>query len=289
MYTQRVDVERQTLCLAPLSHEGKTVLARTTDAIRLCRDCGYAELHGGRAWEQLDALRRQDMGRVRDFISSIRLAGFPLSSLDDAAVLATLRGAIRNHEVVLLRKGAKAPTGSRRTTPELRQLIKKIESQTGRSFHYAGRSYRLVADVDLSKLPNRDHYEVSSQADAVVVLDAVAQQAATNAGLVALLAEARAKLTADWSPPRQPEGLVLLKRIAVAASVASSTGSALTPSQLKRQFEEVAPVMDGSTVELDLAEVELPVEDAAAEDTEDSVAEADTSEASDDSPDDGVA
>jgi len=232
-----VDVGWQALSLSPSWCKGKTILVRATDAIRLCREGGYEELPRMRAWEQLDGLRRQDMGRVRDFVSRARLTGFPLSSFEDGAVLALLRGAIKNQDLVLLREGAGAANAPERTTAEQRRLVKKIEGKTGRSLSHAGRWYRLVADADLAKLPDRDSYEVVRQSDATVLLDAIAKQPATNVDLAALLAEARAKLAADWRPPRQPEGLILLSRIPSVQAVAASPEPVYTPSQLKQLFQ----------------------------------------------------
>jgi hypothetical protein len=212
-------------------------LVRATDAIRLCREGGYEELHRMRAWEHLEGLRRQDMGTVRDFVSWARLTGAPLSSFEDGVVLALLRGAIKNQDLVLLREGAVAANAPGRLTAEQRRLVKKIEGKTGRSLGYAGRWYRLVADADLAKLSDRDSYEVVQQRDAAVVLDAMAERPATNADLAALLGEARAKLATDWRPPRPPEGLILLRGIPSARTVATSSEPVYTPSQLKQLFQ----------------------------------------------------
>ena len=234
-----MDVGWQALSLSPSWCKGKTILVRATDAIRLCREGGYEELPRMRAWEQLAGLRRQDMGRVRDFVSRARLTGFPLSSFEDGAVLALLRGAIKNQDLVLLRESAGAGKAPARPTAEQRKLIAKIEAQTRNRLSYLGRQYKLVADVDLSKTPQRDSYEVVRREDAIQVLDGLATQMGSSPELTPLLAKAREKLTADWRPPLSPDGLILLHRIPQLASSPDPT-MPITPSQMKKLIEGTA-------------------------------------------------
>ena len=212
-------------------------MVRVTDAIRLCRQGGYEEIPRTQALEQLDELHSQDMGRVRDFVSRTRLTGFPLSFFDDGAVLALLRRAITSRDLAVIRENADAANRPSSASAEQRRLLKKIESMAGRSLSHTGRGYRLVADSDLAKLPDRDSYEVVQHGDATVVLDAIAAQSGTAVDLVALLTEARTKLTADWRPPRHPEGLILLRKIIAPRVVTASSEPALTPSQLKQLFQ----------------------------------------------------
>jgi hypothetical protein len=228
-----VDVGWQALSLTPSWCKERTILVRATDAIRLCRESGYEELPRMRAWEQLDGLRRQDMGRVRNFVSRARLTGFPLSSFEDGAVLALLRGAIKNQDLVLVRGGAGAGKAPERTTAEQRRLIARIEAKTRDRLSYLGRQYKLVADVDLSKTPQRDSYEVVRREDAIQVLDGLATQMGSSPDLPPLLAKAREKLTADWRPPLSPDGLILLRRIKSLAAAQLDTEAPITPSQMK--------------------------------------------------------
>jgi hypothetical protein len=53
-----------------------------------------------------------------------------------------------------------------------------------------------------------------------------------------LLKQASDKLTKDWSPPSQPDGLILLRRIPVQTAAPKDTGPAITPSQMKALMEE---------------------------------------------------
>ena len=177
------------------------------------------------------------MGRVRDFVSGARLTGFSLSSFEDGAVLALLKGAIRNRDLVVLRECAGAGKVPARPTAELRRLIAKIEARTRNWLSYLGRQYRLVADVDLSRTPQRDSYEVVRHEDAIQVLDGVAAQKGPSPDLPQLLARAREKLTADWRPPFSPDGLILLRRISSRAAARSDTDAPITPSQMKAMLQ----------------------------------------------------
>jgi len=175
---------------------------------------------------------------VRDFVSRARLTGFPLSSFEDGAVLALLRGAIKNQDLVLLCEGAGAANAPERTTAEQRRLIAKIEAKTRDRLSYLGRQYKLVADVDLSKTPQRDSYEVVRREDAIQVLDGLATQMGSSPDLPPLLAKAREKLTADWRPPLSPDGLILLRRSKSLAAARSDTEAPITPSQMKALLEQ---------------------------------------------------
>jgi len=52
------------------------------------------------------------------------------------------------------------------------------------------------------------------------------------------LPRASAKLTPDWRPPRQPDGLVLLRRIKTQVAPIGNAEPAITPSQLKKLARE---------------------------------------------------
>lgn len=90
----------------------------------------------------------------------------------------------------------------------------------------------------------------------------------------AALAEVGANLADPTKPESLENGLVLLRRgsSGAAAAPAEESTVAVTPSQVKpkeeKKEEKVDPVMDGRKVDLDLEEVELPVEELAAGDPE---------------------
>ena len=156
---------------------------------------------------------------------------------DQHELLALLRRSIKHGDLVALRRSEGNLGGEVNATVEQRRLVKKIESRTDRRLNYAGRTYKLVADVDLAKLPDRNSYEVVRQRDAAAVLDALAKQSGTAVDLVALLTEARTKLTVDWRPPLRPEGLILLSKIISYQAISISPEPAYSPSQLKQLYE----------------------------------------------------
>jgi hypothetical protein len=214
---------------------------------------------------------------MRHFAAEARLSGLLLGEVSDEDVRQTIRHAIKHRLLVGMRKG---PGGGQAISASVlqRRLIRRIEQETRGRIQLAGRRYRLVADADLGGVPRRGDYEVVARQEAGRVLDALAREPGTTAELAGLLAEARAMLAADWRPPAHAEGLILLRRIPVAASVPSSSSApALTPSQLHEQLEQVDPMIEGDLVELDLSVAELPAEPDATDEAEEPVAAADAS------------
>jgi hypothetical protein len=148
-----------------------------------------------------------------------------------------VRAAIKTGALVALRKGDKAGKPVDATT-EQRSLVRNIDKQTRGRLNFSGRSYKLVADVDLAGVPGRNSYEVAGHDEARRVLEGLAKQAGTTGHLGTLLVQASAKLTPDWRPPFQPDGLILLRRIVEkAAPTKADDGPALTPSQLRKLQE----------------------------------------------------
>ena len=105
----------------------------------------------------------------------------------------------------------------------------------------------------------------------------MATQASSSADQKAALGEAM-EVLADTETLVVQEGLFLVRRSRRASVVQKPEApAAVTPSQVAKQIEElegVDPLMDGETVELELAEVALPVEPEPEEAADDSVDEA---------------
>jgi hypothetical protein len=222
------------LKLTPPGCNETVILVRTTDALRLCREGGYEEMPAQQAELSSNGLVRRDMDALRDFVARAQLSRFPLSSLDDSELLALIRDSIKGKDVVILREG-EGGEGESDATVELRRLIKQIEHKTQGKLSYLGRRYKLVADADLKRVPNRDSYEVAKNEDARKVLDGIAGQSDTPNDLVALLVKARNKLTRDWRPPLHPDGLILLRKIIGYGASSNLTDEILTPSQIKKR------------------------------------------------------
>ena len=162
-----------------------------------------------------------------------------LSALDDQELVALLRRHVKSGQLVVLHTCEGGGANEVSQTAEQRRLVREIEAKSRRKLNYSGRRYKLVADTDLHRLRDRDSYEVVSRRDAEQVLEGLANQSGAAASeLGALLAKASEKLTADWRPPREPDGLVLLRRIIIQASHAPDTGPALTPSQIEKLLKK---------------------------------------------------
>jgi hypothetical protein len=214
------------------------VLVRAADAPRLCHEGGFAEVPYPRAQAHLGAPTRREMGKVRDFVLRARIPAPPLAGLDDGRLWALLLTWVKHREVLVLHGCAMAVSEEGKALVERRRLVREIEEKTRGRLAYSGRSYRLVAGDDLGRLPDRDRYEVAGQTEAARVLDAIAREhGGGTVGLPGLLGQARAKLTRDWRPPFEPDGLVLLRRVPV-LTAQKQEASAITPSALKKLRDE---------------------------------------------------
>jgi hypothetical protein len=226
------------LALARVGGREKAILVRATDGIRLGRQGGYAAMPWWQARREIERVDLREIGRVREFIARLRLTSFPVSSLDDQELLALLRDAVAGRDLVGLREVEGAAVGKEGTTKEGRRLVREIEAKTRNRLGYLGRQYKLVADVDLSRVPERDRFEVVGHADAVKVLDGLARQTGVPANLGALFEKARDKLTPDWRPPRFPDGLILLRRSIAPPAPLPPEGPPITPSQMKAMVKK---------------------------------------------------
>jgi LysM repeat protein len=195
---------------------------------------GCQELPAREALAYFDAVGPQMPARLRGFVAEARLTMLPLGETKDGQVVELVRQAILRRDLVALREGeagAEAQDGS----AEQRRLIRQIEELTRGRLSYAGKSYKLVADVDVGKVLAGNDYEVVSHDFAGRVLDGLAKQGGEAGSLAKLLAEARGKLSPDWRPPlTEPNGVVLLRRNVAIAAASKSAEPVLTPSQLAK-------------------------------------------------------
>ena len=212
----------------------QVLLVRATDALRLCREEGCEALSARRASGLLDGFDRRRGGDARGFAS--RALGTRLTDVDDGQLLALLRNLVKTQQLVAIREGAGDQGTTSDSTAEQRRLVRALESLNGgRRLREAGREYRLVADVDLGRLPDRDRYEVVRRADAEQVLSSLANgSGAAGSSLATLLGQARGLLTNDWRPPLFPAGLVLLRKSPEIHASVRSPEAAITPSQMKK-------------------------------------------------------
>jgi hypothetical protein len=239
------------LPLTPIwERDNPIVLVPFHGAMDLCRQEGCEKLAVREALRRFDdAVTTRAMSitwEIRDFLSHARLSGLVLCDTKDSHLVPIVRRAIERDDIVGLRKGEKSKA-THNETAEQRQLVRKIEQIVRTSFSHSGRQYRLVVDVDLAKTPSRDSYEVVDHDDAKRVLDGVAKQSGIVPELTALLGQAREKLTRNWHPPLQPDGLILLRRIRQSSAFVKDTGPAITPSQMAKLLDTIEiSLVDGN-------------------------------------------
>ena len=231
------------LRLTPLHRRDElVVLVPFFKALHLCREEGCDRLPVREALWHFESATTSMMGlwatwEIRVFLGQAHLPGLFLPDTEDSQLIPIIAGAIKTGDLVALRKGDKAGKPVDATT-EQRRLVRNIDKQTRGRLNFSGRSYKLVADVDLAGVPGRDSYEVVGHYDAIRVLDGLAKQSGTAGDLSALLAQASVKVTPDWRPPfTQPDGLILLRRIVERAAPRTDDTPAITPSQLRKLKE----------------------------------------------------
>jgi hypothetical protein len=202
-----------------LADEDEVVLVSSTTWCRVRAESGYHEIDTRKAIWMLENLDRHRAMEMRSF--AVQLGRFDLYRMDDREVLKLIRDAIRDGRVIAVQKGVeKSETPG--ATVQLRRLLAQVEKQIRGKLSYRGRQYKLVVDVDLGQLPDRDYYEVAPQSEARAVLDSAAKDLGAPADL---LKQASDKLSKDWRPPfSHPEGLVLLRRIPARASTPKDEG-----------------------------------------------------------------
>ena len=229
---------RTSLTLTPSWRlEAPVVLVPCTEAIRLCREESYQAMDAVQALWLFEAMDRSSSWGLREFVLAARLTGFSLREVDDPRLRQLVVQAIKHRDLVALRKGENAGKTTGRTV-EQRQLVKQVERQTRDRLSFAGRQYKLVVDVDLRSVADRDSYEVMGRDEAQRVLAGVAKQAGPGGNVAGLLGQASKELTPDWRPPLQPDGLILLRRIVVVSASSLKIEPASTPSALKKLRDE---------------------------------------------------
>jgi hypothetical protein len=159
--------------------------------------------------------------------------------LDDHDVNELIEDGIRRGSLVAVKKVDPTVLANRPVDPAVAKLrlIREIEAKTGGKLNESGRQYRLIRDIDFEKFPERNYYHVVRQDEAKQVLDAMAKQPGTSAELTELFTKARDQLTRDWNSFRDPDGLILLRRIPVNRAPVKDTGPAITPSQMRKLKE----------------------------------------------------
>jgi hypothetical protein len=223
------------LALVPCWRDPPLVLVRATDGIQLAREGGYTVLGAGEACAHFDSLDKRDLAPLRAFLAASQSANVPVALLKDHEIVRQLRDGIRTGVWVAVRKDGLA-RGEAQGSSSAKQsrIVRAVEQKARGRLDYQGGHYRLVADVDVAKLPRRDELAVVGHDEATRVLAALAAQPNVDPDLAALLGEARGLLARDWRLPSSPDGLVLLRQLIVQVGTRDSETPAMTPSQLEK-------------------------------------------------------
>lgn len=212
---------------------------------------GYHEMDPSVASGMLQDLDRRRWLEARPFLAQANLATAGIDRMDDRRVLGLLRECIRAGRLIAVQKGSTAHAEPD-VTLQLRRLVKAIEKTTKGRLHHRGRRYKLVTDVDLARVPARNEYVVLPRAVAERTLTEMAAGPDTPSELRTLLVQVRDKLTRDWRPPLQPDGLVMLRREIRISAGPRVDEPAITPSQMRRLMRtgwlELRVVWDDSGV-----------------------------------------
>ena len=149
------------------------------------------------------------------------------------------------------------------------QLVARAMGEA-REIAFEGERYVVKTSARWRQFP--DHlFEALRPEVARGVLARLAARPRWSKDQKAALDEVGTKLADPAKADSQEAGLVLLRRGSFGATSPppEAATTAVTPSQAVKPTEEkVDPVMDARMVDLDMEEVELPVEETAAEDTE---------------------
>lgn len=209
------------------------------DALKLCRDGGGRALLRGQAVALIGGLGARQWATVRAFVARLGVRGVDLTRLRDGELGNWLARQVSSGQLVAVRTGGAEPdAGGDKELVELRKLVRQIDGLSQGKLMADGRQHKLVAGQDLAKVSDRDNYHIVRQGDARAVLATVARLAGDGGVLPGLLATASGKLSRDWRPPLEPDGLVLLRRIPVVAAHKPALAEVMSPSALKKLRDE---------------------------------------------------
>ena len=209
------------------------VLVESIEAMRLCEGGAWEEVSDSATLWDFERTSHEIIWEMRGFATRIRLVSPYSTRGNDRDLIELIGDGIKFGDLVGLRR--RRTTAANETEPVLvqRRLVRDIEAQSGGRLGEGGRRFKLVAGGDVAGIPDRGGFEVVGRDEAIRVLDAIAKQPSARQDLAALLAKASGMLSRDWRPPREPDGLVLLRKIVAPRVVAAQDEPAITPSQMK--------------------------------------------------------
>jgi hypothetical protein len=233
------DVE--TLVLTPRWAREPVVLmpSRLTEEEDSPDDDDGGELSAREARWLFESCMTDNPRSVRAFVMRTRLAESSAYRMTDDELRRWVIDRIEAGELVAMRAADAEAGGPGGEWRALRELVRKIEQFVKEGlFRAGGRQYRLLVGADLVRLRNRDQFELATRKEAERALVEIAQEQNTNPALVPLLHDARGKLSRDWRPPLDPDGLVLLRRKVTNRVIKPADVPVLTPSQLNPREEK---------------------------------------------------
>ncbi|HMJ55492.1 MAG TPA: hypothetical protein VK540_25635 [Polyangiaceae bacterium] len=187
---------------------------------------------------------------VRDFVGSAQLGAPSPHLLSDGELRQWIIDRIETGRLVAVHTQGLEGDGASGPWRALRDLVRRIAALApGALFRAGGRQYKVFVGIDLLKLADRDQYELATQKEAQRILGEISQASEASPVLLAILAEAREKLSHDWRPPLEPDGLVLLRRKVTNRVIRPNDIPVLTPS-------EMVPREEKSWIEIELLDEE---------------------------------
>jgi hypothetical protein len=223
-----------------MGEKDEVTLVPSIKALGACIDREYQEVDRGKVLRLFQNIAPSSTLWIRRFVADAGLSR-SVYVMDDHDVFALVCQAIRDGRLVGVQK-ATTKTQAPSETAERRRLVRKIESITQGRLHHSGRSYKLVADIDLAKVPGRNDYMVVPRVDAEGVLADIGGAPGVLPEVAAAFAQTREKLTQDWRPPLFPDGLVLLRRDVSRVAASPVQEPAITPSQMRALAEAEAAI-----------------------------------------------
>lgn len=220
-------------------NDAETTLVSALEAYRLTTAGTHRPLLPMEAQWLFRRIVGHEMFSVRRFYQEIQLLQYGFDRVSDAELQARIAGEIERGGLVGIQK-AQAFEPATAGGMLLRELASGIEGLLRGPIILRGERYRLVAAFNLGRFAEHKSSEVVRRADAEKVLGDLIKASGTSRRLGELLTQARDRLTQDWRPPMQPDGLVLLRQRSIQGGAKVSEAPTISPSELRRQLESAA-------------------------------------------------
>lgn len=223
----------------PIPHgkgDKRVFLVRAFAASRLCREHGFQPLSPADAVWALAWPDSVSLAQARTFLAQSPSLIVSPDATGDYNVAESIREWLRRGELVAVKR-----VGAGRVddpSAEQRKLARAVAEAAHGNLHQGRRQYKLVAGNDVDKVGDRETFTVVPRVEAKRILDGIGQETGSSGELKAALTKAIAALSRDWQAPLSPNGLVLLRKLYLPATVTPDAVVALTPSAIKKLKDE---------------------------------------------------